>query len=117
MNCEMKDQSILQTVRKMIGPSAEYDVFDTDLIIHINSALSRLCQLGVGPATPFRITGMEEVWGDFMDTGYMEEIKQYVYLKTRLIFDPPANSTVINLYKEEIEKLEWLLKEVARDGY
>ena len=110
-------QSILQTVRKMIGPSAEYDVFDTDLIININAALSRLCQLGVGPETPFKITGEEETWDDFIDDGYQEEVKQYIYLKTRLIFDPPANATVINFYKEEIDKLEWLLREVARDGY
>lgn len=110
-------QSILQTVRKMIGPSAEYDVFDTDLIININAAFSRLCQLGVGPETPFKITGEEETWDDFIDDGYQEEVKQYVYLRTRLIFDPPSSGTVVNLYKEQIDMLEWTMKEVAHDGY
>lgn len=111
------DQSILKTIRKMVGPEENYGYFDTDLIININSAFSRLCQLGIGPEIPFRINGVEEVWSDFIDKGYQEEVKQYVYLKTRLIFDPPANGSVVNIYKEEIEKLEWLLKEVARDGY
>ena len=110
-------ESILKTIRKMVGPAEDYQYFDTDLIININSAFSRLCQLGVGPESPFKITGEDETWSDFMCDGYQEEIKTYVYLKTRLIFDPPANGSVVNTYKEEIEKLEWLLKEVARDGY
>ena len=110
-------ESILKTIRKMIGPAEDYSYFDTDLIININSAFSRLCQLGVGPELPFRITGEDEVWSDFMDSGYQEEIKQYVYLKTKLIFDPPANGSVVNLYQQEIDKLEWLLTEVTRDGY
>lgn len=109
--------SILKTIRRMIGPDEDYEHFDTDLIIHINSAFSRLCQLGVGPETPFKITGEDETWDEFIDPGHQEEVKQYIFLKTKLIFDPPASSSVINVYKEEIEKLEWLLKEVAYLGY
>ena len=52
-----------------------------------------------------------------MPDGYLEDLKNYVFLKTKLIFDPPANTSVQNLYKEEIDKLEWLLKEVSRDDY
>lgn len=110
-------ESILRTVRRMVGPDEDYEHFDTDLIININAAFSRLCQLGVGPETPFKITGEEETWCDFIEPGYQEEVKQYIYLKTRLVFDPPASSSVINVYKEEIDKLEWLLKEVAYLGY
>ena len=110
-------QSILRTIRRMIGPDEDYEHFDTDLIININAAFSRLCQLGVGPETPFKITGEEETWCDFIEPGHQEEVKQYIYLKTRLVFDPPASSSVINVYKEEIDKLEWLLKEVAYLGY
>lgn len=110
-------ESILKTIRKTIGPAEDYNYFDTDLIININSAFSRLCQLGVGPSEPFKITGEDETWSDFLDAGYLEEIKTYISLKTKLIFDPPASGTVVNLYQQEIEKLEWLLKEVARDGY
>ena len=109
--------SILKTIRRMIGPDEDYEYFDTDLIIHINSAFSRLCQLGVGPERPFHITGDEETWCQFMDCGNMEDIKQFVYLSVKCIFDPPASSTVLNAYKEQINKLEWLLKEVAQFGY
>ncbi len=110
-------ESILKTMRKLIGPSEDYIYFDSELIMNINSAFSRLCQLGVGPETPFRITGESETWSDFMDGGYQEEIKQYVFLKVKLIFDPPSSSTVINVYKEQLDMLEWTLKEVAQFGY
>ena len=109
--------SILMTVRQMIGPSASYDVFDLDLIISINAAFSRLCQLGVGPELPYKITGPENTWDEFMDDGYQEEIKQYIYLKTRMVFDPPASGTVAKSYEEQIAMLEWTLKEVSRYGY
>ena len=112
------EQSILTTIRTMIGPSASYEVFDTDLIIGINTAFARLCQLGVGPQIPFKIHGDTETWDDFMsDDELSDEVKQYVYLKTRLIFDPPENGNVASSYQAQIDQLEWLLKEVARFGY
>lgn len=111
-------QSILESIRRMIGPSDTYNVFDADLIVHINAAFSRLCQLGVGPETPFRITDDTQTWDEFIqDKGYQEEVKQYVYLKVKMIFDPPASGTVVNVYNEQINMLEWTLKEVARFGY
>ncbi|MBO5567362.1 MAG: hypothetical protein J6A79_00195 [Clostridia bacterium] len=113
----MPEQSILKTVRRMIGPDEDYEHFDTDLIIHINSALARLCELGVGPEIPFYITGTEETWSDFIDTGVDERVKQYIVLSVKNIFDPPSSSSVMNAYKEQIEKLEWLLKETAVTGY
>lgn len=114
---EGNSHSILRTIRRMIGPDEDYEFFDQDLIIHINAAFSRLCQIGVGPETPFHIIGTEETWDDFMVDGYQEEIKQYVYLSVKNIFDPPASASVMNAYKEQIEKLEWLLREVAQFGY
>ncbi len=116
---EIPDDSILKTIRQMIGPSVSYEVFDTDLIVHINAAFSRLCQLGVGPIEiPFRITGSDECWEDFgLPPGYQEEIKQYIYLKVKLIFDPPASSAVLNAYQETVNMLEWTLREVSRFGY
>lgn len=110
--------SILQTITHMIGPDEGYDYFNTDLIIHINAAFSRLCQLGIGPERPFYITGTEEEWSDFIDDpGYMEDVKQYVYLKTRLAFDPPGNSFLVDSMEKQAEKLEWLLNSVAEVGY
>ena len=112
------EQSILKTIRQMIGPSASYEVFDTDLIVSINAAFSRLCQLGVGIEIPFKITGEEETWSDFMPGDTLpEEVKQYIYLKTRMIFDPPASGSVANAYQAQIDMLEWTLKETARFGY
>lgn len=115
-NC-CEGQSILKTVRRMIGPDEDYEYFDTDLIIHINSAFSRLCQLGVGPETPFRITGTEETWNEFLPDGYLEDVKQYMYLYVKQIFDPPASASVMNAYQAQLDKLEWLLEETARFGY
>ena len=112
-----EDKSILKTIRRLIGPDEDYSYFDTQLIVHINAAFSRLCQLGVGPGTPFKITGLEEEWSDFIEDGFQEEVKQYVFLSVKNIFDPPSSSSVMNAYKEQIDKLEWLLRETARFGY
>lgn len=112
------ETSILRSVRQRIGPSAEYDVFDTDLITNINTSFSRLCQLGIGPTKPFRITGADETWEEFMpDSTRPADVEQYVYLKAKLIFDPPQSTSVTNLMKEEAEKLEWLLKDFYEYGY
>ena len=113
----MPEQSILKTIRRMMGPDEDYEYFDTDLIIHINSAFARLCELGVGPEQPFYITGTEETWYDFIDPEYCERVKQYVYLSVKNVFDPPSSASVMNAYKEQIEKLEWLMKETAVTGY
>ena len=114
---ECDSASILNTIKKLLGPEEDYVEFDDDIILHINSTLSRLCQLGVGPNPPFRITGPDEVWSDFIDEGYMEDIKQYIYLSVKLIFDPPANSTLLSSMEATIDKLEWLLNSVAEVGY
>ena len=116
-DCTEKGASILETIRQMIGPSVTYDVFDTDLIIHINSAFSRLCQLGVGPETPFRITGTDETWDEFIPGVMSDDIIQYVYLSTKLIFDTPASTNVTGVIQKQLDMLEWTLKEVARFGY
>lgn len=111
------EDSILKTIRRMIGPDEDYEHFDTDLIVHINAAFSRLCQLGVGPERPFRIHGLEETWCEFIDTGELEDVKQYIYLSVRVVFDPPASAVIMDAYQEQIRKLEWLLMETAAHGY
>lgn len=111
------EDSILKYVRHMIGPEEDYTYFDPDLIMHINSAFSRLCQLGVGPATPFHIRDDSSVWTDFIEDGYQEDVKQYVWLSTKLDFDPPQNGSVLSSYQEKLNKLEYLLNSVAECGY
>lgn len=102
--------SILLTIKKTLGVEEEFDGFDVDLIIHINSALMLLNQLGVGVPN-FKITGITEVWTDFLGTDLdIESVKTYIYLKTRLIFDPPANSFLVSAIQKEITEWEWRLK-------
>lgn len=113
------NNSILKTIAKMIGPGVGDDYFNPDLIWHINAAFSRLCQLGVGRdiGTPFRISGEDDTWDDFIDEGHQEEVKEYVWLRVKKIFDPPASGTVKQAYDEREKELEWLLREVAEVGY
>ena len=114
----MPETSILKSIRQRIGPSASYDVFDEDLITNINSSFTQLCRQGIGPSTPFKITGESEEWSDFMSEEEMpEDVKQYIYLKARLVFDPPQSATVIKMYQEEADKIEWLLRDFALYGY
>lgn len=103
--------SILEDVKKMIGPSASYNAFDQELIIHINSVFSILKQMGVGPQDDtFKITGGQEEWYDFFEEGEnLEMVKTYVYLKVRLIFDPPQSSAVTEAFNRQISELEWRL--------
>lgn len=100
--------SILETIRQMIGPDVNYDAFDTDLIININSALMTLNQLGIGPSTGFIITGTFETWdqllGDFKD---LESVKMYIYIKTKLLFDPPSGGAYVDILTKQAAELEW----------
>lgn len=106
-------ESILKSIRKMIGPSEEYDYFDPDLIIHINSVFNILQQMGLGSESGFSITGVDETWGDFKDaTGVtdniIEMVRSYMFLKVRTQFDPPTGA-VATAYAEQIKEYEWRL--------
>lgn len=101
--------SILTDVKKSIsGFSEEYTQFDTDIIIHINTVLGILTQMGVGSPNGFSITDKTSLWIDFMpDISRIEMIKSYVSLKVKLIFDPPLNNSLLTTIKESISELEW----------
>ena len=103
--------SILLTIKTLLGGAAAEDTeFNTDIIININSAFSILHQLGLGPKRGFKITGDSEVWEDFLgNKDYLEDVKTYVYLKTRLVFDPPSNSFLTKSIEDQIKELEWRL--------
>ena len=107
-------ESILTSIKKLLGPEEEYEYFDKDIIIHINSALMVLTQLGVRPSDGFFITDSSAVWTDFLgDTKKLEAVKTYVYLKVRLVFDPPSSSAVIESINRTISELEWRLNVAA----
>lgn len=106
--------SILTSIKKLLGITAEYTQFDTDLIIHINSVFSILTQLGVGPSTGFSIPDEYSVWTDFLpEDPRLEMVKTYVYLKVRLMFDPPDRSAVADAMKRQIDELEFRLNVAA----
>lgn len=107
-------ESILTSIKKLLGPTEEYDHFDPDIIMHINSVLSNLTLLGVGPAEGFAIQDEKDTWDEFIkDDPRLNHVKTYVYLRVRLVFDPPSSSAVIEAMKKEIDKLEWLLNVAA----
>lgn len=92
----------------MLGIAEEYEHFDTDLIMHINSVLFILTQLGVGPSSGFSIEDKTSVWSDFVPAGInLEAVKSFTYLKVRLLFDPPQSSAVMESIKQLINELEW----------
>lgn len=99
--------SILTSIKKQLGITEDYEAFDPEIIIHINTVFSILNQLGVGPETPFTIEDKTATWDQFIggDTR-IEMVKTYIYLRVRLIFDPPTNSFVVDAFKKQYEELE-----------
>ena len=107
-------ESILISVKKLLGITEEYDQFDPDIIMHINSVFMILTQLGVGPAEGFSIEDDTAVWTDFIqDVKKLESVKTYIYLKVKLAFDPPLSSAVIESMNRLINELEWRLNVAA----
>ena len=106
--------SILTSIKKLLGMDADYIAFDTDVIIHINTALAILCQLGVGPDKGFRIRDNSATWQDFVgDDARLDDVKDYVYLKVKLLFDPPSSSAAIQSTESLISEIEWRLNVTA----
>lgn len=104
------DDSILDSIKKILGMPPAYDAFDTDLVIHINSVFGILAQLGVGPAGGFSISDNTTLWKSYLgDSKDLEMVKSYIALKVRLVFDPPTTGAVMDAMKEQIRELEWRL--------
>ena len=104
------DESILNSIKKLLG-IAEFDTsFDQDIITDINTILGILWQMGVGPTSPFRISGPDETWGDFSeDLSKIEFIKTYIHLRVAQIFDPSSSHAVDESRTNLINELEWRL--------
>lgn len=108
------NESILATIKKMLGLGENYDPFDTDILVFINGALMTLQQYGVGPSTGFVVTGYDQAWSEFLPSEtLLEGVKQYIYLQVKMGFDPPANSFVMTAMQQQSDKLEWRLREQA----
>lgn len=100
--------SILTSIKKLLGITEENEYFDMDIVIHINSVLATLTQLGLGPAKGFSIFDKSSTWEDFLPSDTrLEMVKSFIFLKVRLLFDPPASSVVVDAMKQSIQELEW----------
>ena len=110
------DESILNSVKKILGIAPDYDAFDTDIIIHINSVFASLNQMGLGPDEGFMIEDETTEWGSFLlDDMRLNSVKTYIYLRVRVLFDPPTTGFTLTAIQEQIKEFEWRLN-VYREG-
>ena len=110
-------ESILSSIKKLLGIAEEYTQFDNDIIMHINSVFMILAQLGVGPSKAFFIEDDSASWSDFLpDLTNVQAVKTYMYLKVRLMFDPPMSSAVMDAVNRQIAELEWRLNVAVDPG-
>lgn len=100
--------SILTSIKKLLGITESCTDFDTDIIMHINTVLMTLNQLGIG-TEGFQIEDRNAVWSEFIESDKLAATKSYVHLRVKLLFDPPLNSAIIEAIKESIRELEWRL--------
>lgn len=109
-------ESILTSIKKLLGIAEEYTNFDSDIVMYINSAFLDLKQLGVGPIDGFGIEDDGAVWTDFIDDQtdpgkrtLLSSAKTFIYLKTKLAFDPPIGQAVLKSYQDMLAEIEWRL--------
>lgn len=109
-------QSILGSTKRNLGIDESYTVFDQTILTHINSVFADLHQLGIGPTEGFYIEDDESSWSEFTEENpLLNSVKTYMYLRVRLLFDPPTTSFAIDAMKEQIREWEWRLN-VYREG-
>jgi len=106
-----RNESILDSIKNSLGIEEDEKAFDDDLVMHINSVFGVLNQIGVGPKTPYFITNTSETWDGFtnLPKGTIEYVKSYMYLKVKLIFDPPGSSIAAEAMKQTASEYEWRL--------
>lgn len=110
------EESILTSVKKVLGLDVSYTAFDLDVLMHINTTFSILNQLGIGPDDGFMIEDSSSVWDDFFGADPRKNsVKTYVYLRVRMLFDPPTTSFHLGAMKEQIAELESRLN-ILREG-
>ena len=100
-------ESILTSIKKLLGIMSDYTNFDDDIIIHINTAFAMLNQLGVGPEGGFMIVDANSRWEDYTTEKNLNMVKTYIYLKVRLLFDPPTSTALIESINRTLSEIEW----------
>lgn len=109
-------ESILDTIKKMLGIETDYTHFDIDIITNINTTFLNLQQIGVGPKSGFSITDNTTKWNDYISGENLEAVKTYIYLKVRLLFDPPTNAFLVDAMERQIREIEWRLNVQVEGG-
>lgn len=109
-------ESILDTIKKMLGIEIDYTHFDLDIITSINSVFMNLQQIGVGPKDGYHIQDSTNKWEEYTTAKDLEAIKTFIYLKVRLIFDPPANAFLVDAIERQLKELEWRLNVQVEGG-
>ena len=111
------EQSILNSTKKILGLDADYTPFDHDIMTHINAAFSILDQLGVGPVGGFFIDDAADEWDDYhVPPNQLHLVKTYVFLKVRVLFDPPGTSFLLGAAEDQIKEYEWRLNVFREDA-
>lgn len=123
--------SILVTIKKMLGLDADYTPFDLDVIMHINAAFMTLCQMGIGPKEGFEVSDYNQTWSEFLTNPVMlGGVKPWVYLQVKMLFDPPTNSFLmdamktqsdqilfrLNVQAESVEKMDFMTEDGLKRG-
>lgn len=117
VNTNIGSDSILTSIKAQLGIFSEEIGFDNDLILNINSVFSTLYQLGVGPDNGFTITDASSTWTEYLSNEVaLDMVKAYMYLKVRMLFDPPSNSSYMNSVNEMIKEYEWRLNVFGHDN-
>lgn len=108
--------SILTSIKKLLGIAEEYEHFDEDLVLQINAVFMTLKQLGIGPSEGFEIQNDSTTWNQYIDVEkepdkltLLSAVKTYIHLKVKMVFDPPLNGSVAESIKQRISELEWRL--------
>lgn len=103
-------ESILNSVKKVLGLEPDYTPFDLDVLMHINTAFSTLHQLGIGPSDGFMIEDDTTTWDAFLGGVLpLNSVKTLIFMKVRMIFDPPGTAALVSAYERQIQELEWRL--------
>lgn len=112
------NESILNSIKKLLGINTDETVFDQDIAIHINTTLANLVQIGIGPSEGYMITSADNKWNEFCgdDLPLLNNVKTYVYLKVKLVFDPPQASSLLEAINSQLKELEWRMY-VQKGGY
>lgn len=120
MNLNSNNYSILLTIKELLGITQDDNAFDIEITTHINSVFLDLQQIGIGPKEGFQITGNRETWMDFNKDGLLDgSITSFIYLKVKLLFDPPTSASAIESINRLLDKTEWRLNlaaELKKDG-